>query len=164
MSLWLLLVALVVAAFGVVWVLRACSRHASRLLEDEQEGADPVAHFRGGLRWPLGGWLGTTTTPAALVNLDLYEWGVRVAATRPAVRALSPTWSATYDELWAAEIVRRPGRRHRRREAGVRLRGDLPGSPLVFLTSRASALADALEARGVTVVREPVTLRSWSNG
>ena len=122
-----------------------------------------VTTFRGGLRWPLPGRLGTTTTSRSLVDLELHDWGIQIRARSRLVRWYSPEWSATYDELWAAEMVCRGGRRRRSRPVGIRFRGDLVGAPMIFLSYRAPQIADDLAEHGVVVVRELSKMALWSN-
>ncbi len=159
----LLLSLAIVLLIGAVVLVHFASRRASRVLRDVESEQTPIQSFRGGLRWPLPAGLGATNTPPVLVGLQLFEWGVLIDARWSWLRPFVPSWFARYDEIWAAELVRRGPGLSKRRSEGVRFRGHLTGAPLIFWTSASSSLLELLAERGVAVVRAATTARVWTN-
>jgi hypothetical protein len=153
----------IVLLVGAVALVHVASRRASRVLGDVASGQAPLQSFRGGLRWPLPAGLGATNTPPVLVGLQLFEWGLRIDARWSWLKPFVPSWFARYDEIWAAELVRRGPSLSKRRSEGVRFRGHLSGAPLIFWTSSSGSLLELLEQRGVAVVRAATTARVWTN-
>ena len=158
----LLLLLAIALLLGAACLVHFAARRASRLLPQADVEDGPLQSFRGGLRWPLPGRLGATNTPPVLVALDVYHWGVRIEARWPWLRPFVPSWCALYEEIRAAEHVRRV-RMSKRGADGVRLRGALPGAPLIFWSSLSTRLLDSLEEHGVAVVRVAVVPRMWTN-
>jgi len=148
---------------GAAAVVHSAAGRANRILGDVDTEDGPLQTFKGGLRWPLPAGLGSTNTPPVLVGLELFDWGLRIGARWSWLGPFVPSWCARYEELWAVEHVRRSLRMSKRGSQGVRIRAPLPGTPLIFWTSASAALLDALESRGVAVVRVVTTPRFWSN-
>ena len=159
----LLLILAIVLLLAAVLLLHSAARRAGRALPEVDPEEGPLQSFRGGLRWPMPKGLGSTNTPPVLVGLELFEWGVRIGARWSWMRPFVPSWSARYEELRAAEHVRRGLRISNRGSDGVRLRAPLPGAPLIFWSSASGLLLDSLEAHGVAVVRRAAVLRLWTN-
>lgn len=157
--------ALLVAAFVLVAVLllNFGSHRAARVLDGVDFGDGPLLRIRGGLRWSLPGALGTTNTPAVLVELEMFEKGIRVSPRWAWVRPFCPSWNASYDEIIVAEHAKRGLRIARVGSVGVRFRIAAAGQPMIFLTTSPSGLLDALEAHGVAVKREVTVIHLWNN-
>jgi len=149
---------------GAGALVHFASLRAGRSLDDVDLEGIPLRSFSGGLRWPLPARLGVTNTSPMLVGLELFEWGVRMRARWSWLRPFVPTWCARFEEISAAEYVRRGLRLSKRGSEGVRFRAPLTGTPLIFWTSSASSLLDALEAHDVAVLRRATALRFWTNG
>ena len=79
------------------------------------------------------------------------------------MRPFVPSWSARYEELRAAEHVRRALRFSSADPTAFVSEPPLPGAPLIFWSSASSLLLDSLEAHGVVVVRRAAVLRLWTN-
>jgi hypothetical protein len=156
----LLAIALLIASAAL---MNFASRRATRTLDDVNLEAGPLQSFKGGLRWPLPAHLGTTNTPPVLVSLELFEWGVRIQARWPWLRAFVPLWCARYEEILIAEHAHRGMQISKRGSDGVRFRARVAGAPLIFWTSRTRLLLDALESHGVAVIRGRTTARVWTN-
>jgi len=159
----LLLILAFLLLLTAVFLVHSAAGRASRALPDVDVEDGPLQNFRGGLRWPMPKGLGSTNTPPVLVGLEFFEWGVRIEARWTWMRPFVPSWSARYEELRAAEHVRRGLRISKRGSDGVRLRAPLPGAPLIFWSSASSLLLDSLESHGVAVVRRAAVLRLWTN-
>ncbi|MGD1012611.1 MAG: hypothetical protein ABR925_08795 [Acidimicrobiales bacterium] len=156
----LLVVALLLAA---ALLLNLGSRRATRVLDDVDLGEGQPLRIRGGLRWPLPGALGTTNTPPVLVELELFDKGIRVAPRWAWVRPFSPSWGARYDEIIVAEHARRGLRISKVGSVGVRFRIAAAGQPMIFLTTNPNRVLDALEAHDVAVKRDATVIHLWSN-
>jgi hypothetical protein len=156
----LLAVLLLLAAVAIV---HFASRRASRALDDVDLDDGPLQSFHGGLRWALPAHLGATSTPPVLVSLELFEWGVRIDARWSFLRPFVPSWFVTYEEVSAAEHIRRSLKLSRRKSEGVRLRAPSAGAPMIFWSSSSTLLLDSLEAHGVVIVRRAVAPRLWTN-
>ena len=157
----LLAIALLV---GATALLHFASQRASRHLPGVDLEDGPLQSFRGGLRWPLPAGLGATNTPPVLVGLELFEWGVRIAARWAWLAPFVPCWNARYEEIWIAEHVKRGALKlSKRGSEGVRFRAGVPGTPLVFWSSASSTLLDFLEGHGVAVLRSAGFTRLWTN-
>ncbi|MGA2527848.1 MAG: hypothetical protein ABSG36_01650 [Acidimicrobiales bacterium] len=160
---WLLgLIVLVLLALTGA-LLNLGARGASRVLGELEVDDGLVEKLAGGLRWPLPGGLGTTNMPPVLVSLELYPWGLRVAARWRLLGLFMPTWYVRYEEILLAEHAHRAVRVSRRGADGVRLRAPLAGGPMIFWTSNWSRLLDLLEARDVAVARRATPTGFWSN-
>ena len=161
---WLIVLVAIALLIADVALMNFASRRATRTLDNVDFEEGPLQSFKGGLRWPLPAHLGTTNTPPVLVSLELFEWGVRIGARRPWLRAFVPLWCARYEEIILAEHARRGMRISRRGTDGVRFRASVAGAPVIFWTSRSGSLLDSLEAHGVAVNRRSTTTRVWTNG
>jgi len=157
---FLLAIALLI---GDLALLNFGSRRASRALPDVDLKAGPLQSLQGGLRWPLPSGLGATNTPPVLVELELFDWGVRIRARWAWLRPFVPSWCARYEEIVVAEHVKRGRRISKRGSEGIRLRGRLAGMPVIFWTSRSALLLDLLESRHVAVLRNTTAPRLWTN-
>jgi hypothetical protein len=156
-----LLAALLLLA--AVAIVHFASRRASRSLPDVDLEDGPLQSFHGGLRWALPAGLGATSTPPVLVGLELFDWGVRIDGRWSWLGPFVPTWSVRYEEIWAAEHVRRALKLSKRKSEGVRLRAPVAGPPMIFWSSNSTLLLDSLERHGVAVVRRAAALRLWTN-
>jgi hypothetical protein len=152
---------LLLVAAGVV--LNFASRRGTRVLDEVDVSDGLIDSYAGGLRWPLPAGLGTTNMPPVLVGLELYPWGLRIGARWSFLYPFMPAWYARYEEIVVAEHAKRGMRLSKTGSHGVRLRSQVNGAPVIFWTSNWNGLLDTLEAQGVSVVRQAMPTRAWSN-
>jgi hypothetical protein len=115
----------------------------------EMSGGPPDRTFVGGL------WSETMSAIWPLVRLELFGWGIGLRASTRGLGWLIPAWTARYEELTGAQLVRVPVA-----SRGVCFHTVTAAGLIVFWSRRGTDILDHLQVHGVPVDRS-VSQLSW---